>query len=85
MFLDFQNFQHRGCISKKKFYQVCGEHFNKAGHSQSDKLIIILEQATPKNDVFLRIKQDEFWIRNYQLVEFGFRNLPVSVPTDLVK
>ena len=48
-------------------------------------IIIILEQATPKNDVFLRIKQDEFWIRNYQLVEFGFRNLPVSVPTDLVK
>ena len=37
---------------QKIFDQVCGEHFNKAGHSQSDMLPIILEQVTPKNDDF---------------------------------
>ena len=44
--------EHRGYVSQKKFDQVCGEHFNKAGHSQSDMLPIILEQVTPKNDDF---------------------------------
>ena len=29
--------EHRSYVSQKKFDQVCGEHFNKAGHSQSDK------------------------------------------------
>ena len=44
--------EHRGYVYQKKFDQVCGEHFNKAGHSQSDMLPIILEQVTPKNDDF---------------------------------
>ena len=47
------------------------EYFNKSGHSQSDMLPVILEQVTPKNDDFLRLKRDEFWIKNYQSVEFG--------------
>ena len=34
-------------------------------------LPIILENVTPKNDEFLRLKPEEFWIRTYQAVEFG--------------
>ena len=57
--------------AEKKFDQVCGEHFNKTGHSQLDMLPIILEEVTPKNDDFLRLKREELWIRNYQSIEFG--------------
>ena len=51
--------------------QVCGEHFNKPGHSQSDMLPVILEEVTPKNDDFLRLRREELWIRKYQSIEFG--------------
>ena len=63
--------EHKSCVSKKKFDQVCGEHFNKTGHSQSDMLPVILEEVTPKNDDFLRLRREELWIRNYQSIEFG--------------
>ena len=63
--------EHRGYISQKKLDQVCGNHFNKPGHSQNDMLPIILEQVTPRNDEFLRLKREEIWIRTYQAVEFG--------------
>ena len=32
---------------------------------------IILEEVTPKNDDFLRLKREELWIRNYQSIEFA--------------
>ena len=54
-----------------EFDQVCGEHFNKTGHSQLDMLPIILEEVTPENDDFLRLKREGLRIRNYQSVEFG--------------
>ena len=63
--------EHRGYVSQKKFDQACGEHFNKTGHSQLDMLPIILEEVTPKNDDFLRLKREELWIRNHQSIEFG--------------
>ena len=55
--------------------QVCGEHFNKPGHSQEDMLPIILEQVNPRGDDFLRLKREELWIRNYQSVEYGANKL----------
>ena len=62
---------HRGYVSQKKYDQVCGEHFNKPGHSQLDMLPVILEEVTPKNDDFLRLRREELWIRRYQSIEFG--------------
>ena len=62
---------HRGYVSQKKYDQVCGEHFNKPGHSQLDMLPVILEEVTPKNDDFLRLRREELWIRKYQSIEFG--------------
>ena len=38
---------HRGYVSQKKLDQVCGEHFNKPGHSQSD-MLPVMEEVTPK-------------------------------------
>ena len=63
--------EHRGYISQKKLEQVCGNHFNKNGHSQDDMLPIVLEKVSPRNDEFLRLKREEFWIRTYQSVEYG--------------
>ena len=63
--------EHRGYVSQKKFDQVCGEHFNKPGHSQLDMLPVILEEVTPKDDDFLRLRREELWIRRYQSIEFG--------------
>ena len=40
-------------------------------HSQLDMLPVILEEFTPKNDDFLRLRREELWIRNYQTIEFG--------------
>ena len=57
-------------VSQKKLDQVCGEHFNKTGHSQLNMLPVSLEEVTPKNDDFLRLRREEFWIRNYQSI-FG--------------
>ena len=62
---------HRGYVSQRKLDQVCGEHFNKPGHSQLDMLPVILEEVTPKNDDFLRLRREELWIRRYQSIEFG--------------
>ena len=56
---------------KRNLTKYVGEHFNKTGHSQLDMLPIILEEVTPKNDDFLRLKREELWIRNYQSIEFG--------------
>ena len=47
-----------------QFDQVCGEHFNKAGHSQLD-MLPILEEVTHKNDDFLGLEREKIWIRNY--------------------
>ena len=58
-------------VPQKKYDQVCGEHFNKPGHSQLDMLPVILEEVTHKNDDFLRLRREELWIREYQLIEFG--------------
>ena len=30
---------------------------------------------TPKNDDFLRLKREELWIRKYQSIEFGAKNI----------
>ena len=63
--------EHRGYISQKKLEQVCGNHFNKNGHSQDDTLPIAIEKVNPTNDEFLRLKREELWIRTYQSVEYG--------------
>ena len=34
-------------------------------------LHFILEEVTPKNDDFLRLRREELWIRRYQSIEFG--------------
>ena len=67
--------EHRGYVSQKRLDQVCGEHFNKIGHSQVDMLPTIIEQVNPRGDDFLRLKREELWIRNYQSVEFGANKL----------
>ena len=63
--------EHREYVSQKKLDQMCDNHFDKSGHSQNDMLPIILEKVTLRNDEFLRLKREEFWIRTYQTVEFG--------------
>ena len=30
-----------------------------------------MEEVTPKNDDFLRLRREELWIRRYQSIEFG--------------
>jgi hypothetical protein len=40
-------------------------------HNQQKSDMLSLEQVTPKNDDFLRLKWEEFWTRNYQSLEFG--------------
>ena len=57
---------HRSYVSEKKFDQICGEHFNRKGHTQADMLPIILEQVYPKNDAFLRLRREKFWINTYE-------------------
>ena len=54
-----------------KLEQVCGNHFNKNAHSQDDMLAVVIEKVNPKNDEFLRLKREEFWIRTYQAVDYG--------------
>ena len=66
---------HRGYVSQKKYDQVCGEHFNKPGHSQLDMLPVILEEVTPKNDDFLRLRREELWIRKYQSINLEPTNI----------
>ena len=63
--------EHKGYVSEKKFDQVCGEHFNKHGHTLADMLPVILEQVTPQNDEFLRLRREKLWIKNYEAIEFG--------------
>ena len=63
--------EHKGYVSEKKFDQVCGEHFNKHGHTIADMLPVILEQVTPQNDEFLRLRREKLWIKNYEAIEFG--------------
>ena len=53
---------HIGYVSQKKLDQVCGEHFNKTGHAQSDMLPVILEEVTPKNDDFLTLNDAGFLV-----------------------
>ena len=60
---------------QKKFDQVCGEHFNKTGHSQLDMLPIILEEVTPKNDDFLRLKWEEVWIKIINQLNLTLTNI----------
>ena len=54
--------EHRGYVSQKKFDQVCGEHFNKPGHSQLDMLPVILEEVTSKNDNLLNLNDAGFLV-----------------------
>ena len=63
--------EHRGYVTNEKFNQVCGEHFNRPGHKCSDMLPVIIEQVHPKNDTFLRLRREKFWINTYEAVEFG--------------
>ena len=53
-------------MSEKRLEQICGEHFNKKGHTQADMLPVILEQVYPKNDEFLRLRREKFWINAYE-------------------
>ena len=57
---------HRSYVSEKKLDQICGSHFNEKGHTQEDMLPVILEQVYPKNDTFLRLKRERYWIHKYE-------------------
>ena len=57
---------HWSYVSEKKLEQICGEHFNKKGHTQADMLPVILEQVYPKNDQFLRLRREKLWINTYE-------------------
>ena len=57
---------HRSYVSEKKLDQICGAHFNEKGHTQEDMLPVILEQVYPKNDDFLRLKRERYWIHTYE-------------------
>ena len=58
--------EHKGYVSEKYLNQVCGEHFNKIGHSKADMLPVILEQVTPKNNEIVRILREKLWIKRYE-------------------
>ena len=51
---------------KKNLEQVCGAHFNKKGHTQTDMLPTIIEKIHPKDDTFLRLNRERFWINTYE-------------------
>ena len=67
----------RPSIFIEKFGSLLLHNFSKIhsflepGHSQLDMLPVILEEVTPKNDDFLRLRREELWIRRYQSIEFG--------------
>ena len=58
----FRSAHYLGCYNEPSL--VCGEHFNKTGHSQLD-MLPILEEVTHKNDDFLGLEREKIWIRNY--------------------
>ena len=56
-----------GCINLP-LDQVCGEHFNKKGHTNANMCPVIIEEVVPKDDDLIRDKREIFWIKT---VEFG--------------
>ena len=51
--------------------QVCGYHFNQKGHSYEDMNPVIIEEVIPKNDNYLRMKRERYWINEYEAKDFG--------------
>ena len=62
---------HRGYVKRKEIDQVCGYHFNQKGHSYEDMNPVIIEEVIPKNDNYLRMKRERYWINEYEAKDFG--------------
>ena len=63
--------EHRGYVIRKELDQVCGEHFNQSSHKYEDMLPVIIEEIFPKNDSFLRLRREKYWINQYEAKDFG--------------
>ena len=63
--------EHWGYMLRKELDQVCGEHFNKSSHKYEDMLPVIIEEIFPKNDSFLRLKREKYWINQYEAKDYG--------------
>ena len=64
-------YEHHRDAKNKDFKKPCGEHFNRPGHSQSDMIVVTIEQVLPKEDTLLRKRRETFWINQYQSVDYG--------------
>ena len=64
-------YEHHRDVQIKDLKKPCGEHFNKPGHSESDMVIVVIEQVLPKQDTLLRKRRETFWINQYQSVDYG--------------
>ena len=64
-------YEHHRDVQNKDLKKPCGEHFNKPGHSESDMIVVVIEQVLPKKDTLLRKRRETFWINQYQSVDYG--------------
>ena len=62
---------HKTYVTTKRLDTASGSHFNLPGHSEADMVPTILEQVYPKNDEFLRLTREKYWINNYQAIDYG--------------
>ena len=64
-------YEHRRDAKNKDLTKPCGNHFSRPGHSDSDMIVIAIEQVLPKQDSLLRKTRETLWINNYQSIEHG--------------
>ena len=64
-------YQHRSNILTKNQETPAGSHFNTAGHSFTDMIMIPFERVRPANNPNTRKCREKYWINRYQAVTFG--------------
>ena len=64
-------YQHRSNILTKNQETPAGSHFNTAGHSVTDMIMIPFERVRPANNPNTRKCREKYWINRYQAVTFG--------------
>ena len=69
--------EHRGSTnnpSQSETKKVVGRHFRLPGHSWSDCETLVFEQCR-SDDEFVRLRREQFWIRQYDCVQPRGMNL----------
>ena len=64
-------YEHCRDAKNKDVTKPCGEHFSRPGHSETNMIVIAIEQVLPKQDPLLRKTGESLWINTYQSVEHG--------------